>query len=390
MSVTDDQPTPGTFGERALRRLLLVRPSTRLVHAAVEAGFSVRVLADARAGIDHVPASAAVDVVDFADPTAVASAIETAVREHGTQRSLACADAARLPAVTQTAARLGVDPNPGDAAFLLSDQAAMRSLLNTSAHSYVAAVETRNAEELSAAIEQIGAPVVVRSTGPSPGTGREPSYLVEQHLEGSEYGVVTFTVDGMHQVIGIAALHTGWHPGNGCLFPAPLGERDEAEARAMAAELLDLAGYEFGFAYTVVALTRHGLKVAHAHAHFPDEPVGSLVELATGFSAETVIVRALAGRPVRPPAVRGIAAAVSCRLPGGRSRAVATLEAVGGLPGVHKVHLPPAADTDTGDRGGGTRGYVMLTAATAQEAARTVAAAEALLRAGADEGADRG
>ncbi|WP_413760630.1 hypothetical protein [Streptomyces sp. MMBL 11-3] len=370
------------------QRLLLVCPSVRLVQEAVSAGFAVRVLADEELlRDDGFPPGTPVDLVDLTDGAALSAAIDESVRVHGTQRLLACAGTADLPAVAATAARFGLTPNPVDATRLLSEPAAMRALLNGSRHSYVAAARARTAQELPAAVEEIGAPVTVRTlpscaqlSAARSGSAGEPSYLVEQYLEGPEYGVVTLTVDGMHRVIGVVALHGAWHPSSH-LFPAPLEERDEAEARAIATELLDLAGYEFGYAYTVVVLTADGPRVVRSRADYPDEPLASLIELATGFSAEAELVQALAGKPTDVPTADRYAAVASYRLPVGRLLSVSGLEAVSELPGVHRVHFPYASGDDIPGHGDAAEGYVMISADSTQGAAETVAAAGRLLRA---------
>ncbi|MFF4523340.1 hypothetical protein [Streptomyces bluensis] len=389
MSETDERRQEHPPPDRAPQRLLLVCPSPRLAHEAVAEGFGVRVLADAHQPHDGTLPPVPVDLVDFTDDAAVTEAIEASVRRYGTERLLASAGSAELPAVTETAARLGVCPNPPDAARLLGEPAAMRALLNGSRHSYVAAARARTARELPDAVEEIGAPVTVRPLAPlsqdsavrpveTPG---EHSYLVEEYLQGPEFGVVTLTVDGMHRVVGIVALRGAWPARSGSLFPALLGERDEAEARAITTELLDLAGYEFGFAYTVVVLTANGPRVVRSQARYPDEPVASLIELATGFCAEAELVQALTGKPVQPPTADRCAAVVFYRLPAGRLLSVWGLEAVSELPGMHEVHFPYTSGDDIPRAGCGAEGYVMLTAASAHDAAQTVAEAQRLLHA---------
>lgn len=388
MRKTDERRQEHPPPDSAPQRLLLVCPSARLAHEAVEAGFTVRVLADVRRPHDDTLPPVPVDLVDFSDDAAVTKAIEASVRTHGTERTLALGGSAELPAVADTVARLGVGPNPAEAARLLGEPAAMRALLNGSRHSYVAAARARTAQELPAAVEEIGTPVTVRPLPPLSqdsarhpvGAAAEHSYLVEEYLEGPEFGVVTLTVDGMHRVVGIAALRGAWRPGGSCLVPAPLGERDEVEARAITTQLLDLAGYEFGFAYTVVVVTADGPRVVRSQARYPDEPVAALIELATGFCAEAELVQALAGKPVQLPTADRCAAVVSYRLPEGRLLSVSGLEAVSELPGVHKVHFPYASGDDI-PHSGSAEGYVMLTAASAHDAEQTVAAAERLLRA---------
>ncbi|MFJ9539268.1 hypothetical protein ACIRPX_18660 [Streptomyces sp. NPDC101225] len=388
MSATADRHREPDPPDRSPQRLLLIRPAPRLVRAAVAAGFAVRVLTDPPPhGGDALPPGVPVRHVDFADDAALAAMVEESVRVHGTQRLLACAGTAELPAVADTAARLGVTPNPADAARLLGEPAAMRALLNGSHHSHVPAARARTAEELPAAVEEIGAQVTVRTlpacpgiADPRSGTAGRHSYLVERYLEGPEYGVVTLTVDGMHRAVGVVALHGAWHPSSR-LFPAPLGERDEAEVRAVVTELLDLAGYEFGYAYTVVVLTADGPRVLRSRATWPDEPVASLIELATGFDPDDELVQALAGKPVTVPAADRYAAVASYRLPAGRLLSVSGLEAVSELPGVHRVHFPYTSGDDIPAHGASADGQVMLTAPSAQEAAETVTAVGRLLRA---------
>ncbi|MEU2337846.1 hypothetical protein ABZ608_30400 [Streptomyces sp. NPDC013172] len=387
MSATADQENEPCPVDGTPQRLLLIGPSPDLVRAAVGAGFVVRIISDTPVPPDdRIPPGVPVDLVDLADGAAVAEAIELSVRVHGTQRLLACAGTAELPAVAGTAARLRVTPNPADAARLLSEPAAMRALLNGSRHSYVPAARARSAQELPAAVEQIGGPVTVRSLPsgaeepgcPSAAGGR--AYLVERYLQGPEYGVVTLTVDGMHRVVGVVALHGAWQAG--ChLFPAPLPERDEAEARALVTELLDLAGYEFGYAYTVVVLTADGPRVVRSRAAYPEEPVASLIEAATGFRADEELVQALAGKPVGVPTADRYAAVASYRLPAGRLLSVSGLEAVSELAGVHRVHFPYRSGDDIPGDGHGGEGYVMLTADSTQEVAGVVAAVGKLLRA---------
>ncbi|WP_046727485.1 hypothetical protein [Streptomyces humi] len=387
MSATADHEQDPCPASDAAQRLLLICPSPRLVRAAVAAGFAVRILTDTPLPTDGtIPPGVPVDLVDLTDEAALTEAITVSVHAHGTQRLLALAGTAELPAVAGTAARLGVTPNPADAARLLGEPAAMRALLNGSRHSYVPAARARTAQELPAAVEEIGGPVTVRSL--ASGTGRatagepagERAYLVEQYLEGPEYGVVTLTADGMHRVLGVVALHGAWHPG--ChLFPAPLAERDEAEARAIVTELLDLAGYEFGYAYTVVVLTADGPRVVRSRSGFPDEPLASLIEVATGFSADEELVQALAGKPVSAPTADRYAAVATYRLPTGRLLSVSGLEAVTELPGVHRVHFPYESGDDIPGDGHSSEGYVMLSADSPQDAAGTVAAVGRLLRA---------
>jgi hypothetical protein len=192
--------------------------------------------------------------------------------------------------------------------------------------------------------------------------------------------VVTLTADGMHRVVGVVALQGAWH--SGCqLFPAPLGKRDEAEVRAIVTGLLDLAGYEFGYAYTMIVLTTDGPRVVRSEATCPQEPLASLIEVATGFHADEELVRALAGHPVDVRPAERYAAAMAYQLPGGSLVSVFDLEAVAELPGVHRVHFPYSCGERIPGPGPTEEGYVLLSVASPQEAADTIAEADRLMHA---------
>lgn len=417
------------------RRLLLVAPSPRLVQEAVSAGYAVWTLSDSREPADRDPgpsgpdgASGCTDAgtdgltgqvgppgpspgpspgrapvplrADFGDARGLCELVTETAREHRIGRLLPFGEASGLPALLETAERLELSPNPAESVRLLGDPSAMRDLLNGSGHSYVTSARVGSFGELPAAVERVGMPAMVRplragAAGPRPALVRERAdidggrvreqlaghpgpYLVETFLDGPEYGVETLTVDGMHRVLGITALHRAGAAGPDHLFPAPLAARDEAEIRAATTGLLGLAGYEFGFAYTVAVLTAQGPRVVRSQARQADEPVGRLIELATGLAPEAELLRALSGAPVEPPVARRYASAVPFRLPPGQELPAHRLKEIAGLPGVRDVWPPhPPGDGE---------GYVVLVAGSPDEASLRVVSALRLLGADADAG----
>lgn len=393
-------------GPRDSRNLLLVSPSPRLLREAVAAGFAAWAVADSRAPDQRGLREAAgneVEVMwaDFSAPRTLRELITDAARRHRIGRLLAFGEASTLPVLLETAEHLRLSPNGADSAQLLSDPLAMRRLLNGNGHSHVTFAHARSAEELSTAVQQVGTRATIRQlretadgvcvaegeSTPAPmwRYGTVGPYLVEEPLDGPQFGVETLTVDGMHRVLGITALHHAGPAARDHLFPAVIGEREEAETRAAATGLLDLAGYEFGFAHTVVVLTADGPRVLRSQARHAEGAAGRLIELATDVTREAELFEALSGSPVGPPEPRRWATAAPLRLPSGRLTSLTGLAQIAELPGVRDVYFPYAV----GDRvaGGGTggeadwQGYVLLTADSAEEAARRVTTARRLFRA---------
>ncbi|OEU96546.1 hypothetical protein [Streptomyces oceani] len=268
------------------RRLLLVHPTPRLESAATEAGYHVAQIADT-AGFTDVE---------------LRSHLRETVRAHRVGMLIACGEASTHPAVLETAEQLGVSPNPASAARLLADATEVRDLLNRSGPQWQA---------LTSSAEPGGGP---------------PRYDVE-------YGVETLTAEGMHRVTGIVELRfTGRReleaapgsfsaPADGYdaaagdgvalhTFPAPITGPEGAEIRALATGLLDLVGYEFGYAFTRVARTEQGPRVVDALPRQAGWPASRLIELTTGLVAEQELVRALSGKHVEAATPVGYAVAV--------------------------------------------------------------------------------
>ncbi|WP_432149312.1 hypothetical protein [Streptomyces sp. bgisy029] len=296
------------------RCLLLVAPSPRLAAAATEAGFRVVTVAD---------------TAGFTDEDLRAH-LRNTVLTHQVDRLVACGEASTHPAVLETAEELGLSPNPASASRLLADAAEVRKLLNRS--------------------------------GPPWRALALPDETEKPPLRDVGYGVETLTVEGMHRVTGIVEFRFGdgssadaTTPGAGLAvhtFPAPITVAEEAEIRALATGLLDLVGYEFGYAFIRVARTGQGLRLVDAEPRQASWPVSRLIELTTGLVAERELIRALSGKPLKAAMPVGCAAALPLPDPPG-------------APG--RITAP----TDVREA---RDGYVLLTALTPAElAARTAA-----------------
>lgn len=104
------------LGSSDPRPLLLVCPTPKLVAEAKEAGFPVVTIAE---------------TTGFTDDQLRDHLVET-VRTHQVGMLIACGNASTLPAVLETAERLGVSPNPAASARLLADASQIRGLLTRS------------------------------------------------------------------------------------------------------------------------------------------------------------------------------------------------------------------------------------------------------------------
>ncbi|MEU0334055.1 hypothetical protein [Streptomyces sp. NPDC006193] len=173
---------------------------------------------------------------------------------------------------------------------------------------------------------------------------------------GERYRVDTLSVHGMHHTVGITA-ETPY----GLLHPAPLAGDTAATVRSVVTSLLDLAGYQYGPAHTVVLLTPHGPAIAGCEAVVAEEPVPALVRVAAGRDMVADAVRVLAGRDVGAVQARRFAASVA--LPGdGRAGALP-------LPCLHPVR----------ESGGRRAGHAVLAADSPQQAAERARDANRLL-----------
>jgi biotin carboxylase len=193
------------------------------------------------------------------------------------------------------------------------------------------------------------------------------------------------SVGGRHLVIGVTAKQTTPPPSFvelGHLHPAPLPEHDRAAIADLVVAFLDAAGYRFGPAHTEVILTGSGPRIVESQARLGGDRIPLLVEIATGFDLEAAIFEALAGRPVTVPAAGRVASICFFQLPEGRVASVDGLAEITGLPYVHalKVKFQPGDEVPRIVDSSTRHGYVVVDAASAEEAADRLATVRDLLR----------
>lgn len=393
-------------------RLLMVMPYHQLARKAVEAGFKVWAVWDpALRGEEYLNQvrehCQELLLADFRDEAGLRALVARTARAHGIGRVLHLGTEASMAPAAAEAEALGLSPNPARAIGLLNDKAAMRELLNAGKVSVVRAQRAASHAEVRAALRSLGLPAIVKPSelsgsrgvalirdegevetwcGRVDEAGLRGPYIVEEYLSGPEFSVETLTVDGVHHVVGVTAKQTSGPPGfveTGHLFPAPLSEQHRLAIESTATALLDLSGYMFGPAHTEVILTSRGPRIVESQARLGGDRIPVLIEVATGFDIEAAVFRALAGQPLAPVGAHRLAAIGFFQLPAGVLESVSDLDLLRALPYVHVLHfpfepgdtLPPTADSGT------RHGYVVVDAATPEEAAERIAAVQTALRA---------
>ncbi|MDC2948619.1 phosphoribosylglycinamide synthetase [Streptomyces heilongjiangensis] len=324
------------------RRLLLVLPRYRVVRKAVAAGFDVWSLwdpglADPRSLRQIEDASHELLLADHSDEQGLRALVRATVRRHGIGHVLhLSADDPLdlvLPALEE-GWRLGRAPNPPSAVRALSR---------------------------------------VRPAPPDPLPRPGPSGPVPQW---PGFSVQAFSTEGRHQVIGVTVRR-----GTGHLHPAPPAALARAAVDRLVSRTLDAAGHRFGPAHFEVAATPDGPRVLAARAGLGGDRIPLLVDVAQGLDLEAAVFAALLGKELGPvPEPTCFAAIDFFRVPAGRLRTVAGIDSICALPYTQAVNFPYSPGDSVPFPDGTGNGYVVVSGATAREAARRSADAVELLR----------
>jgi biotin carboxylase len=237
-------------------------------------------------------------------PTAVAMA--TALHEiESIDRIVTQTEAAQLVAGHLTDV-LGIAGTTGRTARLLHDKSAMRALLNESGIGPVPYVANPAHGELREFVAANGAAIVKPTMGSgSLGVRRIASldevdevwawcqafglgdFLVEKLLDGPEYSVESFSVNGRHTVVAVTAKETdGGSVELGHVIPAPVTEAELTRIGELTVRLLDAVGLTDGPAHTEVILTADGPRVVESHTRRGGDRINELVRLVYGVDME--------------------------------------------------------------------------------------------------------
>ncbi|WP_051966800.1 ATP-grasp domain-containing protein [Kitasatospora mediocidica] len=169
-------------------------------------------------------------------------------------------------------------------------------------------------------------------------------FLMEEYLDGPEFGVASFSFAGRHVVVAITEtfLSPNHFTALGHAVPARLNARDEQQIRAAVVRFLDLVGFEDGVCHTAVRLTARGTTVTDSQNPQNEELLHELVHAAYGVD---LVAHAL-GRPFRlleelPGDLHAYAGACARAVVGGPGvvESVRADSLRAGYDGVLRVHL---------------------------------------------------
>lgn len=279
-------------------KLLLVRPSHRLVQKGAELGFRVWSLWDpAELDPDFAPRveefSEELLLADFSDETALREVVTRTVRRHGIGAVLHCGPGDPALPVAQEGWLMGVSENP------------------PAVHERLKALEEDGPDLASA-----------------------PRVSVE-----------TLTVDGNHDVVGMTAQRITGPPHfhvTGYLHPAPLTDFERWTVEATVQRRLTASGYRSGPAHTLVALLPHGPCIVSCRAHLGADSIPLLFEAAREFDLEAAVLGGLLGRRPVVPDARRYAEVGFFLLPEGRLETLTGTEDIAVTPWVRGARFPYA------------------------------------------------
>jgi biotin carboxylase len=227
--------------------------------------------------------------------------------------------------------RLGLRGPRRETVRLVTDKWAMRTRLAERGLSPVAAALGRTAEDLHAFGTEHGFPFIAKPVSATGSFGvvlveadrvdavaeefadtGASAFLLEEHLDGPEISVETFTFVGRHVVLALTDKSTGDRfVEAGHTIPAVLDEAVVSEVVELVGAFLDTVGLTDGPSHVEVKLTAAGPRIVEGHCRRGGDRINELVRLAYGVDMEELTVAWALGRtePLAgpPPALRASA-----------------------------------------------------------------------------------
>lgn len=295
-----------------------------------------------------------------------------------------------LVLAARLANEVGAVGNPPSVGTTLRDKVAMRALLADDGRFAVRSWTVNSRADLEAAVDKAGSPLIVKPVSGSgsdgvlrlassdhlpkvwermAATGDGP-WIVEEFLDGPEFSVEGFTVEGTHHVVAVTEKQTDAETfvELAHVIPARITDADRALMVDYVREFLTLVGFQTGPSHTEVKLTNGGPRIIESHDRIGGDKIRDLVRMSTGIDLlEQTVNTALGGAPDLRPS---------------RSSAAAVRFIVTSAGKVTGITVPPTtADAEivvtvaVGDRvppvltSASRAGRVVVTAANADEAA---------------------
>lgn len=165
--------------------------------------------------------------------------------------------------------------------------------------------------------------------------------LVEEYLDGPEFSVELFALDGEAHCLGVTQRTVTPPPRfveTGHLFPAQMPAEDAERVVACARAALSALGFRFGPAHVEVRLTGRGPAVIEVNGRSAGGMIPELIRLASGVDLVEQQIRASAGLPLRLEPDRA-------RLAGLRFLIAAEAGELVGIDGVDRARRIPGVES---------------------------------------------
>ncbi|MCU0115971.1 MULTISPECIES: ATP-grasp domain-containing protein [Curtobacterium] len=309
-----------------MTRVLVVAGTPALEARIADRGYELAVVADGeREHLGQVLARIEADEHDI---------VERVRRSHDQEPFAAVLSLTEtgLVLAARLASELGVIGNPPSVGTTLRDKAAMRARLAADGRFAVRSWNVDGRADLEAAADEAGSPLIVKPVSGSGSVGilrlesnnhlaevwdrmtdnGDGPWIVEEFLDGPEFSVEGFTVEGTHHVVAVTEKQTDAETfvEVAHVIPARITDADRSLMVDYVREFLTLVGFQTGPSHTEVKLTNRGPRIIESHDRIGGDKIRDLVRMSTGVDLlEQTINTALGGSPDLRPS-RSSAAAV--------------------------------------------------------------------------------
>nr|AGS49340.1 cysteine synthase [uncultured bacterium esnapd2] len=268
---------------------------------------------------------------DTGDPGALAAALDSQVPRRRisavtTTSEFSLSTAARL------AAELGLPAERPEVIDGCRNKAALRHRLDQAGLPQPLWVLVDNVWEVAAAVDKVGLPCVVKPVDESGSTGvvrcdtteqaldaveavlavrtnvrgmpRARGALIESYVDGLEYSVEMFAVDGDHELVALVRKSVTGEPNfveSRHIVPASVPEEAARRVAAVVRDALRAAGLTRGASHTEVKITESGPVIIEINPRLAGGMIPELIRLASGVDLLEQQVRQACGLPVTLP-----------------------------------------------------------------------------------------
>lgn len=108
-------------------------------------------------------------------------------------------------------------------------------------------------------------------------------FLLEEYIDGAEYSVEAFSVDGVHTVVAITEKNVNENFVElGHVTPSLLDEETKQEVNEFIVKFLNVIDLKFGPSHTEIKIGSKGIKIIESHNRIGGDGISQLVRMSTG------------------------------------------------------------------------------------------------------------